>query len=322
MALLKVIFLLLALVQTTRAYDIPPFTWKALEEAEKHASTAAASLYAKSLRLQQAGKERVFTPETPLEQSCRQDINPITLHSAPSTAVILGFTLLATMTAFLLGWYGGVKQAESSQALQQAEFADQAEIDADELEKAAKLAVTSVTNPSVASADGRQTWSSMPNALSHNDAPVRADCSTPHQWSSPSDSNKDEDSTREEPSHQASPEGLRSSPSDSNKDEDSPREESSHQASPEGLRTNFKTDWECTVAIAFNSAAGSCFVNSKTVKASNHLKIACHLLWMACRIPTPAKTPWTTQKICFHLRYLLQLVSINYGQSQQLQHQV
>lgn len=206
MALLKTMMLLLALVQTTRAYDIPPFTWKALEEAEKHASTAAASLYAESVRFQQAVRERVFTPETPVEQSCRQESEPITAHSAPSNVVILGCSLLATMTAFLLGWYGGAKQAESSQALQQARVADQAEIGAHELEEAAQLAVTSVTNPDIAPAEGRQTLSPVPGAQSQNDMPVRADCTAPHQWSSPSGSDQDENSMQEEPSHhQASP---------------------------------------------------------------------------------------------------------------------
>ena len=205
MALLKVIILLLAVVQTTRAYDIPPFTWKALEEAEKHVSTAAASLYADSIRFQQAVRERAFTPETPPEQSCRQDIEPITPHSAPSNFVVLGFSLLSTMTAFLLGWYGGVKQAESSQALQQAKVADQAEVDAHELEEAAKLAVTSATNPSITPVEGRQTLSPMPGAQLRNDMSVRADCIAPHEWSSPSGSDKDEDSMQEAPSHQASP---------------------------------------------------------------------------------------------------------------------
>ena len=206
MTLLKITILLLTVVQTARAYDIPPFTWRALEEAEKHANTAAASLYAESVRFQQAVRERVFTPETPLpEQSCRQDIEPITPHSAPSYVVTLGVSLLATMTAFLLGWYGGVKQAESSQALQQAEVADQAEIDAYELEKAAEVAVTSVTHPSIAPAESRQTMSPMPGAQSQNDMPVRADCAAPHQWSSPSGSDKDEDSMQAESSLQASP---------------------------------------------------------------------------------------------------------------------
>ena len=201
MALFKLIILLLALVQTTRAYDIPPFTWKALEEAEKHASTAAASLYAESLRLQQAVRERVFTPEAPPERSCSQDSEPIAPHSAPSNVVILSFSLLATITAFLLGWYGGVKQAESCQALQQARVADQAEIDAHEHEEAAQLAVTSVTNPEIAPAEGRQTLSPVPGAQSQNDMPVRADCTAPHQWSSPSGSDQDENSIQEESSH-------------------------------------------------------------------------------------------------------------------------
>lgn len=223
MTLLKITYLLLTVVQTARAYDIPPFTWKALEEAERLASTAAATLNAESIRFQQAVRERVFTPETPSEQSCRQDTELITPHSVPSYVVTLGFSLLATMTAFLLGWYGGVKQAESSQALQQARVADQAEIDAHELQEAAEVAVTSVTNPSVAPAESRQTMSPMPGAQSQNDMPVRADPTAHHQWSSPSGSDKDEDSMQAE---------------------------SSHQASPEELHTTVKAGCECTVAMA------------------------------------------------------------------------
>lgn len=192
--------LLLALLQTAQAYDSPPFTWKALEEAERHASTAAASLYAESVR---AVRERVFTPETPPEQSCRQDIESTTPQSAPPNAVILSLSLLATITAFLLGWYGGIKQAEASQALQQAKTADQAEIDAIELDEAAQLAVTSV-NPSIAPAEGRHTSSPVPGVQLQNNMPVRADCTAPHQRSSPSDSDRDEDNVQGEACSQAS----------------------------------------------------------------------------------------------------------------------
>ena len=195
------VVLLLALVQTAQAYDGSPFTWKALEEAERHASTAAASLYADSVR---AVRERVFTPETPPEQSCRQDIESFTPQSAISNATILSLSLLATITAFLLGWYGGIKQAEASQAQQLAKTADQAEIDANELEEAAQLAVTSVTAPSIAPAEGRQTSSPMPGVHLQNNMPVRAGCTAPHRWSSPSNSDKDEDNMQAEASCQAS----------------------------------------------------------------------------------------------------------------------
>lgn len=196
---------LLALVQRAQAYDIPPFSWKALEEAERHASTAAASLYAESVR---AVRGRVFTPETPPEQSCRQDIEFTTSESALSNAIILSLSLLATITAFLLGWYGGIKQAEASQALQQAKSADQAEIDTNELEEAAQLAVNSVTTPSIAPAESQQTSSPMPGVHLQNNMPVTADCTAPHQWSSPSDSDKDEDNTQAEACCQASSETI------------------------------------------------------------------------------------------------------------------
>ena len=203
MTLLKVTFLLLALLQTARAYDIPPFTWKALEEAEKHASTAAtaaASLYAESVRIQQAVRERVFAPEPTPEQSCRLDIEPTTPQRAPPDVASLGLHLVALIAAFLLGWFGGIKQAESSQALQQANVADQADVDARELEKAAELAATSVANPLMA--EGRQTLA--PNAKSQNHMPVRADRTTPPQWSSPSGSDSDEEILQGQSSHQAS----------------------------------------------------------------------------------------------------------------------
>ena len=133
MSLLKLSLLSLSLLHTSQALENAPFTWQALEEAEKVAATAAASLYTGSVRLQQTVKERVFAPdiaETTSQQICQQHIQ----HTKPQSPTYSGISLLfvAFATAFLLGWFGGLKQAESSHALQEAKSTDQAEADASE----------------------------------------------------------------------------------------------------------------------------------------------------------------------------------------------
>lgn len=210
MTLLKLTVLSLVLLQTTRAYDISPFTWKALEEAEKHArhaGTVAASLYAESVRFQQAVTEKVFTPEITPEQSCRQHTEPTAAPTASHNLVVLGFSLLAIMAAVLTGWYGGLKQAESSQALQQAKAADQAAADAREQEAAAQLAVASVANPSIAQGEGSQALAPLPDAQLQDEVQVKA-YNAPDQWSTPSDSDKEEEALQEKQIHQAGPEKL------------------------------------------------------------------------------------------------------------------
>ena len=200
MTLLKLTFLSLVLLQTTRAYDIPPFTWKALEEAEKHArhaGTVAATLYAETVRFQQSVTEKVFAPEIVPEPSCKQETEPITAPRASPNSVVLAVSLLAIVAAVLLGWYGGLKQAESSQALQQAKVADQAAADAHEREEAAKLAVTSVATPSIAQAEGSQAVAPVSHAQLPGTVQVKAD-RVPDQWSSPSDSDKDEEVSHKE----------------------------------------------------------------------------------------------------------------------------
>ena len=197
MSQVKIVLVLSVLLQTCIAYDLPPFTWKALEEAEKHASTAAVSLYAESIKLQQAVKECVFAPEvdevTPVE-SCKPVWEPCRpQHQALSHNVIcLLLTLLAIPAAFLLGWLGGVRQAESSQALQQARAADQAEADATEHEEAARLAANAIQIPAVNDTDSacdrqpNQPLHQQPQL--HTELQASTDCAAANHWSSPDDS--------------------------------------------------------------------------------------------------------------------------------------
>lgn len=205
MNVLKLTVLSLVLLQITSAYDIPPFTWKALEAAEKHArhaGTVAATLYAETARFQQAVTEKVFAPEIVPEHSCKQETEPITAPTASLNFVVLGFSLLAIILAVLLGWYGGLKQAESFQALQQAKVADRSAADAHEREEAAELAVTCVANLSIAQAEGSQAMAAMPDAQLPCTVQVEAN-HAPDQQSSLSDSDKDEEIAEAEQCHQA-----------------------------------------------------------------------------------------------------------------------
>ena len=128
MTCLKFVLVLLVLLQIVWAQDVSPFTWKALEEAEKHASTAAASSYAESAPPTE--RERVFAVEISAEptggQGPGQDLQPTIPGRAYLNVTFRLFCLLAIPAAFLSGWVGRSKQVASSQALQQATNADKA----------------------------------------------------------------------------------------------------------------------------------------------------------------------------------------------------
>ena len=212
----KLVLMVSVLLQACTAYDIPPFTWKALEEAEKHASTAAASFYAESLKLQQAVKERVFTPEVPevpSVQSCEPVWNPCSPHhrTFSHNVTVLLLTLLAIPAAVLLGWFGGVKQAESSQALQRARAADQAEVGTTEREEAARLAANAIQVPPINHTD--QAHDRQPNQALHQGPQLQtemraaAGCAATNHWSSPDDSDNDVGNLQDDQCQQVSPEG-------------------------------------------------------------------------------------------------------------------
>ena len=140
MSLVKVLILLLPMLQAVSAYDVvSPFSWKAVEDAEKHATAAVTSLYADSLRLQQRVKEHVFAPgvvAAPPEPECNPipQPQPIAHDRTAGSVNSLLLTLLAIPAAFLFGWVCGTRQALSRQAMQQAKAAD---------EQAAAVAVAS-----------------------------------------------------------------------------------------------------------------------------------------------------------------------------------
>jgi len=128
MTSLKVWVILLTVLHTAAAYDVVnPFSWKAVEDAERHATAAAASLYADSVRLQQRVKEHVFAPQVADSvpaQECPPSPDPVVCQTAAGSGRALLLTLFAIPAAFLVGWSGGIKQAQSEQAMQQAKAAD------------------------------------------------------------------------------------------------------------------------------------------------------------------------------------------------------
>ena len=129
MSWLKVLILWLAVLHTAAAFDVVnPFSWKAVEDAEKQATAAIVSLYADSVRLQQRVKEHVFAPEvadTPPPSECKPSPGPVIYHRATGSAKLLLIIVLAVPAAFLFGWVCGTRQAQSRQAIQQARAADQ-----------------------------------------------------------------------------------------------------------------------------------------------------------------------------------------------------
>ncbi len=129
MTSLQVWVFLLTVLHTAAAYDVVnPFSWKAVEDAERHATAAVASLYADSVRMQQRVKEHMFAPEvadsTP-EQECPPSPDPVVCQTAAGSGRALLLLFIAIPAAFLVGWSCGIKQAQSQQAMQQARAADQ-----------------------------------------------------------------------------------------------------------------------------------------------------------------------------------------------------
>ncbi|DBA91748.1 TPA: hypothetical protein ACH3X1_003340 [Trebouxia sp. C0004] len=129
MTSLQVWVVLLTVLHTAAAYDVVnPFSWKAVEDAERHATAAVASLYADSVRMQQRVKEHVFAPEvadfTPA-QECPPSLDPVVCQTAAGSGRALLLALIAIAAALLVGWSCGIKQAQSQQAMQQARAADQ-----------------------------------------------------------------------------------------------------------------------------------------------------------------------------------------------------
>ncbi len=120
--------ILLTVLHTAAAYDVVnPFSWKAVEDAERHATAAVASLYADSVRMQQRVKEHVFAPQVADSvpaQECPPSPDPVVCQTAAGSGRALLLTLIAIPAAFLVGWTCGIKQAQSQQAMQQAKAAD------------------------------------------------------------------------------------------------------------------------------------------------------------------------------------------------------
>ena len=120
--------ILLTVLHTAAAYDVVnPFSWKAVEDAERHATAAVASLYADTVRMQQRVKEQVFAPQVADSvpaQECPPSPDPVVCQTAAGSGRALLFTLVAITAAFLVGWSCGTKQAQSQQAMQQAKAAD------------------------------------------------------------------------------------------------------------------------------------------------------------------------------------------------------
>lgn len=129
MSWLKVLILCLAAVHTAAAFDVMnPFSWKAVEDAERHLTGAVVSLYTDTVRLQKRVKEHVFAPDvadTPLPSECKASPGPLTYHPAIDIPKLLLVTVVAVPAAFIIGWICGVRQAQFRQALQQARAADQ-----------------------------------------------------------------------------------------------------------------------------------------------------------------------------------------------------
>ena len=121
-----VVLLWLAVLQFTAAYD-NPFSWKAVEDAERQATAKLASLYADSIRLQQKVKDHVLAPITdrPPPPECLPCPTPAAQPQATGSATALVFTLVVVPAAFLLGWICGKKQGVSQQAMREARAADQ-----------------------------------------------------------------------------------------------------------------------------------------------------------------------------------------------------
>lgn len=123
---------LLVYVQATAAYDVPnPFSWKAVEDAERQAVTHVASLYDDSVRLKQRVIERVFAPESagPAQAAvCEATPEPTVVHRSSCGTTCLIMLLAAVAAAFCFGWVLGSRQSLAQQAMQQARAADQAEI--------------------------------------------------------------------------------------------------------------------------------------------------------------------------------------------------
>ena len=149
MTSLKVWVILLTVLHTAAAYDVVnPFSWKAVEDAERHATAAVASLYADSVRMQQRVKEHVFAPQVADSvpaQECPPIPDPVVCQTAAGSGMALLLTLVAIPAAFLVGWSCGIQQTQSQQAMQQAKAADkqaQACLDQRSETAAAKLAST------------------------------------------------------------------------------------------------------------------------------------------------------------------------------------
>lgn len=129
MTSLKVWVILLTVLHTAAAYDVVnPFSWKAVEDAERHATAAVASLYANSVRMQHRVNEHVFAPQladsVPAAQECPPSPDPVVCQTAAGSGRALLLSLVAIPAAFLVGWSCGIKQAQSQQAMQQAKAAD------------------------------------------------------------------------------------------------------------------------------------------------------------------------------------------------------
>ena len=127
-----VLLVLLVHVQATAAYDVPnPFSWKAVEDAERQAANRVALLYDDSLRLKQRVIERVFAPESAgSAQAPVCEANPeskVVYRSSCGTTCLM-LLLVAVAAAFCFGWVYGSRQTLAQQAMQQARAADQAEI--------------------------------------------------------------------------------------------------------------------------------------------------------------------------------------------------
>lgn len=129
----KAVPLLLVILETATAYDVPsPFSWKAVENAERFASQKVASLSADSVRLQQRLAERVFASEardTVPIAACQASASPPSEYRlAASTKALIALLLLTAPAAFCLGWACGTRQSIMQQAMQQARAEDLAEV--------------------------------------------------------------------------------------------------------------------------------------------------------------------------------------------------
>ncbi|KAL3130411.1 hypothetical protein ABBQ38_008234 [Trebouxia sp. C0009 RCD-2024] len=100
----RLLYVTLLLLQSTRALDMQPFTWKALAEAERHGSTVSSPV--KEVDDQQAVTGRESPSKTSADQTHRQDTAPGTPHRASVICGMLFFSLLA----ILLSWLGGKQQ--------------------------------------------------------------------------------------------------------------------------------------------------------------------------------------------------------------------